>query len=114
MKKKVVVSVLSIFLFMIIGVSYAFFNYTRIGKGNEIITGQIYMDYVENNEIIISKVFPETKEEAFLRTDNVFNFEISGKNTSTKDLYYGLSLNYGNEREGMNRIKPEDIMIYLE
>ena len=45
-----------------------------------------------NNTINIQNIRPMTKEEALARTDNVFNFTITGKNTSDKDSYYGISL----------------------
>ena len=113
-KIKLILSSVLIMLILIIGVSYAYFSYSAIGERNEIITGQIYMRYSESNVLSLTNIFPETKEKAFKRTDNIINFTINGKNTSNKDIYYGINLNYGDEIDGMSRIKPEDIMISLE
>ena len=50
-----------------------------------------------------------SKEEALETDDNVFNFQIVGKNTSNKDIYYGISLANDLELTGKTRIKPENI-----
>ena len=112
--KKVIIGIISLFIVTLLGVAYAFYAYQRVGGQNEIVTGQIYMDYIETNQITLSKAFPETKEEAFERNDNIFNFKINSKNTSSETIYYGISITEGDEKTGMNRIKPEDIRIYLE
>ena len=112
--KKVIIGIISLFIVTLLGVAYAFYAYQRVGGQNEIVTGQIYMDYIETNQITLSKAFPETKEEAFERDDNIFNFKINSKNTSSETIYYGISITEGDEKTGMNRIKPEDIRIYLE
>ena len=105
-------------LIVLIGVSYAFYNYSRIGEdNNEILSGQIYMRYNDTNTLYLTNVFPETKEEALAegRTDNEIRFTINGKNTNeTRSIYYEIDLNLGDEVSGKNRIRPEDVMIHLE
>ena len=96
-KIKLILSSVLVMLILIIGVSYAYFSYSAIGERSEIVTGQIYMRYSESNVLSLTNIFPETKEKAFKRTDNIINFTINGKNTSTKDIYYGINLNYGDE-----------------
>lgn len=78
-----------------------------------LVTGDIYMNYVETNGINITNTVPMTKEEALASEDNVFNFQIVGKNNSSKDIYYGISLVNGDEIEGKTRINPEDVNVYL-
>ena len=90
--KKVIIGIISLFIVTLLGVAYAFYAYQRVGGQNEIVTGQIYMDYIETNQITLSKAFPETKEEAFERNDNIFNFKINSKNTSSETIYYGISI----------------------
>ena len=82
--KKAIVSISLITLILLIGVSYAFFSYSRVGnKNSQLVTGDVYMHFKENgNEIILTNAFPETKEEAKLRNDNYMTFTISGKNTT--------------------------------
>ena len=111
--KKVIIGIILIFLVAIIGVAYAYYSYVYTGEQNEIVTGQIYMNMVEKNQIILKEAFPESKEEGLERTDNSFNFEINGLNTSDETIYYGISITNGDEQEG-TRISPEHIIIYLE
>ena len=55
---------------------------------------------------------PMTDEEG-KKEGKKYNFSVEGYNTSDKDIYYGVYLNYGEEIEGKTRFKDEDIMIYL-
>lgn len=51
---------------------------------------------------------PMTKKDALKQDNNSFNFTITGKNTSNKTIYYGISL------ESSGTIKDSDISVYLE
>src|SRR5699024_3918339 len=66
-----------------------------------------------NNQINITNAVPMSKNDALASDDNVFNFQIVGKNTSSKDIYYGISLVNGDEIAGKTRINPEDVNVYL-
>ena len=115
-KKKVISISLIVTLILIItlGVSYAFYNTLILGNKNQVaITGDIYMNYIESNGINITNAIPMSKTDALASDDNVFNFQIVGKNTSDKDIYYGISLVNGDEIEGKTRINPEDVNVYL-
>ncbi len=101
-------------LFLVFGLSYAFINYTLTGNKNSVlVTGDIYMNYTENNQINLENAVPMDKESALKLSDNVFNFTISGKNQSSKDIYYGISIVYGEEQDSKTRLKDEDIDVYL-
>ena len=114
--KKIFITIF-ILIASITGITYAFFNYSKLGEKNHtVVMGEIYVT-LKNGETSLSlpNVFPETKEEALARDDNIVTFTVDSKNThATKDIYYGISLNYGNENESKTRVKPEDVMIYLE
>ncbi len=71
------------------------------------------MNYTENNQINLENAVPMTKDDALKLNDNVFNFTISGKNQSSKDIYYGISIVYGEEQDTKTRLKDEDIDVYL-
>ena len=115
-KKLISISLLvSLILIVTIGVSYAIFNFLGIGTSNQVaITGDIYMHYNGSDTITLSNMLPMSESEALARTDNIFNFTITGKNTSSQDIYYGISLEEGVEQTGKVRIKPSDVMVYLE
>ena len=82
-----VISVFALILFLG-GTTYAWFNYRSETSEQELIAGEIYLHLNEGQEEIeMTNVFPETKEEARARDDNYITFEITGKNTSTKTIF---------------------------
>ena len=101
-------------LVLLLGGSYAFYTYQKYSGMQNILNGEIYLNYLEDNEVHISGIFPETKEEALKRDDNTISFKVLSKNTSDKDIYYGITLNYGEEISNKIRIDARYIMIYLE
>ena len=118
-KKKIILSVLVALLLLAIGVTYAFFTYEN-GTKSEIVTGQIYMNYEETSTISLTGVFPETKAQALARNDEngVFEFTITGRNTSNQPVYYEIDLLEGGlitgATEQSTKILPEHVRIYLE
>ena len=101
-------------LVLLVGGSYAFYTYQKYSGMQNLLNGEIYLNYLEDNEVHISGIFPETKEEALKRNDNTISFKVLSKNTSDKDIYYGITLNYGEEISNKIRIDAKYIMIYLE
>ena len=75
----------------------------------------------ETSNILLADLLPETKEEALARNDEngVFEFSITGRNTSEKPIYYEIDLLEGDVVTGENgvsetvtKILPEHVMIY--
>ena len=102
MKNKKIILVITIImiLFAIMGTTYSLLSYVKVGNQNYVaITGDIYMKYLTGNQINITNCVPMSKEEALATNDNVFNFQIVGKNTSNKDIYFidAYSHTYANE-----------------
>ena len=97
------------------GVSYAFFDYYRLGNSHQVIAGEVSMKFNEGSDTIsLSNVFPETKEEARSRDDNFITFTISGINTtSNKDIWYEIMLNEGEEESGKTRFESNDLVFDL-
>jgi len=119
-KKAIIISTITVLLFvMVVGVAYAFFSYES-GERSEIVTGQIYMDYKETSTISLSNMWPETKTQALARTDEkgVFEFTITGQNTSKYPIYYEIDLLDGGVITGKTaestKILPEHVRVYLE
>ena len=118
-KKKIILSVLVVLLLLVVGVTYAFFTYES-GAKSDIVTGQIYMNYEETSTISLTGVFPETKAQALSRNDEngVFEFTITGRNTSKYPVYYEIDLLEGGlitgATESSTKILPEPVRIYLE
>ena len=112
-KRNLILGLVLVLLLLVVGVTYAFFTYEN-GTRSEIVTGQIYLNYTEENKITLTNAWPETKASAMQRTDNVFEFIIEGQNTSREDIYYAIKINYADDIAGKNRILAEHIKIYLE
>ena len=119
-KKTLIISTIIVLLLLLaVGGAYAFFSYEN-GAKSDIVTGQIYMNYEETSTISLTGVFPETKAQALARTDEngVFEFTITGRNTSKYPIYYEIDLLDGGVITGKDasstKILPEHVMIYLE
>ena len=117
--KKLILGILMVALLLVVGVTYAFFTYES-GTKSDIVTGQIYMNYEETSTISLTGVFPETKAQALARQDEngVFEFTITGRNTSKYPVYYEIDLLEGGvitgKTETSTKILPEHVRIYLE
>ena len=100
-KRRVMMIVMILSLALIaVGITYGvlMFSYTKIGSTNEqLVTGDIYMHYIENNELVI--------QNAMLRNSydptKYFEFSVDGKNTTTNhDIYYDILLQRGSVPNG--------------
>ena len=108
MKRNVKIGLIAsvVFLILIIGISYAFFQYYKAGdNSNRLVAGEIYLKFDGGeSSLSLPNAFPETKEEARSRTDNTLTFTIYGKNTTTnKDIWYEILLNEGSDISGKTR-----------
>ena len=118
-KRNLILGLVLVLLLLVVGVTYAFFTYES-GTKSDIVTGQIYMNYEETSTISLTGVFPETKEQALARQDEngVFEFTITGRNTSKYPVYYEIDLLEGGvmtgKTEQSTKILPEHVRIYLE
>ena len=58
--KKVLLSVIGVAILVVavVGVSFAFFNYTRAGQSNSVQTGKIWFNSTQNRAISLTNVFP--------------------------------------------------------
>jgi len=104
-----------VLLVSVLGISYAFFEYYGTNKNSSLIFGNIYLK-LENGSANLgfTNVFPETKEEARSRTDNVLTFSIKGINTTTnKDIWYQIMLNEGDPVSGKTRFDTKYLVFDL-
>ncbi len=51
-------------MFLVVGVSYSFFNYTRTGDENNVRTGRIFFNTTEGDALNLTNMFPMTSSEA--------------------------------------------------
>ena len=113
MKKKLMyVIVSSIIALFILGTSFSIYTYNKIGgKQGQVVLGNIYMSANEKS-ITLNEIRPMDINEG-LTNGSKYQFSVEGYNTSSKNIYYGVYINYGDEISTKSRFKDEDIMMYL-
>ena len=111
-KKKIwlVVCILGIVI-LLFGITFAIFRYSKTGNNSSLVLGDIYMSSKENS-IVLNELEPMNPSEG-IDKGSKYSFSVEGYNTSNKDIYYGVYLNYGSEETGKTRFKDEDLMMYL-
>lgn len=102
----VFISFFIVFL-IIIGIAFAFFNYSRNGNENKLIVGKIYMHYNTSNTISMQNVEPRST----LDPNMYIGFTVDGLNEyKEKDIWYAIDLLYGDVPLGKseeNRIRDD-------
>ena len=89
MKKKYLIVSLILVVILLLGTSYAWFNYRSETSNQRIVSGEIYLTLNSgSDDINISNVYPMTKEEARSMDNNFVTFTVSGKNISNKNFYF--------------------------
>ena len=90
-KKVIGISIFVIALVLTIGISYAMYSKTINGtNNNKLVAGDIYMRYVNGETKQISMTPSNT-----YNANDYYEFQITGKNTSDKDIVYDIVLNHG-------------------
>ena len=114
-KKITKIGIITLSLILLIGVTYAFFEYYMVSDNREIIAGDVWLNMDETDGFVtLTNIFPETKEKARARDDNTVTFTISGANTTTdNDIYYEILLNYGETIDGKTRFDDNDLVFDL-
>ena len=111
-KKKIILFVLVIgIIALITKVSLSVFQYVNVGTTSTLVLGDIYMAS-KDKDLTLNELRPLDATEGKINGSK-YKFSVEGYNTSNKDIYYGIYINYGNEVEEKTRFKDEDIMLYL-
>ena len=99
---------------VLLGVSFAWFNYYQEGNNQKLVAGDIYLLLTEQGDsILLENALPENAEEARARNDNYIDFTVTGKNTSSKDIYYQIELLEGTANGTKTRLDSEDLAFDL-
>ena len=95
MKKKslIVTLLLVVGLFSItIGVTFAFFNYTRTGGENTLNVGRIAFNSTEDNLISLSNIFPANRNNLNSTNSDTVTINITGDTTYTGGIEYKVTI----------------------
>lgn len=123
--KQTVLSIVGIAILVIavVGVSFAFFTYSRTGTTNNVITtGSITFDSDVDTEeaLVLDNEFPQAAGYAGANHD-AYTFHVSGNlPTSAQTIYYGIYVVEGDDAatagldaKYVNRFQPSDISIIV-
>ena len=115
-KKGLMVGVIiGLVLVVTLGVTFAVWNYSRVGDNQLLVTGDIYMKFKENNTLTIEDALP--REEYI--PDKYFEFTVEGVNDYSKDIHYQILLSEGEAPTGdenkdrTERIRPDLLLFKL-
>ena len=87
---KLMIIGIAILVIGLVGVTYAFFNYTRTGTANNIRTGRIYFSSTQNGTLNLTNLFPVASNEA--GSDNEIEVRVYGDTTYTGGEEFEISL----------------------
>ncbi len=114
-KKLIIISIVALVIILIGGGSYAWFNYYKVSDvTNLLVAGDIRLNLLEGEDtLVLTNVFPETKEEARSHTGNILTFSVSGTNESSKAILYNILLNQGTGKNGKTRFRDDELRFDL-
>lgn len=118
--KQVLLSVLGIAVLVVavVGVSFAFFTYSKTGeKNNTLTTGNIFFNFTEGNAIKLTNEFPrtDTSGEALNEAQNgALTFHVVGYDTSDKGIEYTVYALEGDVEADKTRFKDSEIKLNLK
>ena len=117
-KKALPVILLLLLITVIIGVTYAVYNLTKIGKENTITTGLVSMSYTESTNVIsIKDALPKSDAEGITQSE-YFDFSVTSnltlKENESVPVNYSIELETLNVDTGYTSLSDDQIKIYLE
>ena len=98
------IGIITLLIIAILGVSFAYFNYTRTGDTNTIKTGTIIFDYTGGSSITIENESPISEAEATTGNDHKISFSITAHNELENGMRYNVYAVYGDEEAEKNRL----------
>ncbi len=119
-KKMIYIIVGSILLVtLIVGVTYAWFNYTRTGGNNSMTTGTIEFNFTDDTLMDITNDFPEypdmtNSELIALKSTHTGSLNITGHNTLSDGVRYSIYLVHGDDISGKQRLDDLSVKFQLE
>lgn len=119
--KQVLLSVLGIAVLVVavVGVSFAFFTYSKTGeKNNTLTTGNIFFNFTEGNAITLTNEFPRTNASGLALSNaegatGALTFHVVGYDSSTKGIEYTIYALEGDSVADKTRFKDSEIKLNL-
>lgn len=123
--KQVLLSIIGIAILVVavVGVSFAFFNYSHVGdENNTVTTGTVFFNFIEGSAIKLTDQFPmdDDSGKALVNDDTgngVLKFDVVGHNTAKSDITYTIYALEGDAPEDevhTQKLANTDIKLYLK
>ena len=118
--KMILLSIIGIAVLVIavVGVSFAFFSYSRTGTSNNVIeTGQIFMNFTEGGSTIsLSNQFPMKNSEAtagLSASGSYMSFSVIGYSSGSSNIPYKVYAIRGADESGKTRFPDSQISVFI-
>ena len=119
--KQVLLSVIGIAVLVVavVGVSFAFFTYSKAGdKNNTLTTGSIFFNFTDGTAITLQDQFPMTNSEGLALSNadgktGALTFHVQGYDGSGKGIEYTVYALEGGTSGTRNRFKDSEIKLNL-
>ena len=114
-KKKIVIasSIIVLLLALVIGITYAAFDFSFIGNRNVIETGDISIEFLESNDVItLTNALPTSDSNGKVQT-NDFDFQVTTKASNGINLKYNLNIEKLAVDSGYTSLNDNQVKVYL-
>ncbi len=99
---------IAILIISVVGLSFAFFNYTRTGAANTLKTGNISFNSTQDNTISLTNVFPTSSNSLNSTISDTVTINITGDTTYSEGIEYKVTLDQVN-----NTINNKEVPISI-
>ena len=86
-KKRIIIMSILNLLIIVVGVTFAYFAYSKTSSSQKLLAGKIYMKYNGQPEVTINNMVPSNTEPT-----SFFQFTVEGENLSTDTIKYDISV----------------------
>ena len=84
--------IIALLIISVVGVTYAFFNYTRTGAANNFSTGRIYFNSTQDGRLQLTNIFPVKASEVDASTLDSVSVNVLGDTTYTDGEEFQVTL----------------------
>ncbi len=104
---------IAILAIALVGVSFAFFTYSKTGTMNNVITtGSIKFSYEEDDALTLTNQFPQTATEG--KQNSTFKFRVIGQTPANSNpINYTVIAKAGDVQGSKVRMKDSEINVYV-
>ena len=114
-KKKIIIasSIIVLLLALVIGITYAAFDFSFIGNRNVIETGDISIEFLESDDVItLTNALPTSDSNGKAQT-NDFDFQVTTKASNGINLKYNLNIEKLAVDSGYTSLNDNEVKVYL-